>query len=167
MAKKYKKEVLTLEEIGAVILEKTEGRYKNLNSAYTAAKKAANILGIEDINGKKRNKLISAKDADIIINYVLEPKQKQEKTPVENPNRKIDYSIPETVITPLHSQVSIFDLIEPLEVSSVSSVEEKETESSKKAEETIKVLDEFKKARAKLEGILGHKLIIYFKDYYI
>lgn len=165
MAKKYKKEVLTLEEIGAVILEKTEGRYKNLNSAYTAAKKAANILGIEDINGKKRNKLISAKNADIIVNYVLEPKQKQEKTPVENPNRN-DF-IPETDITPLHSQVSIFDLIEPLEVPSVSSTEEKETESSKKAEETIKVLDEFKKARAKLEEILGHKLIIYFKDYYI
>ena len=36
-----------------------------------------------------------------------------------------------------------------------------------KAEETIEALEEFKKARNRLEAAIGQKLIVYFKDYYI
>lgn len=160
MAKKFKKEVLTLEEIGAIILERTEGRYKNLNSAYSAAKKAANILGIEDINGKKRNKLIAAKDAEAIIAYILEPKQEQKPAKVEVKPFPVE-------ISPIASQVSIFDFIEPLEVSIEGSVDEKDAEASNLIEETIEALEEFKKARNRLEAVVGQKLIVYFKDYYI
>lgn len=161
MAKKFKKEILTLEEIGAIILERTEGRYKNLNSAYTAAKKAANILGIEDINGKKRNKLIAAKDAEAIIAYILEPKQEQKPAKVEVKPFPVETS-------PKSNQVSIFDFIEPLEVPVDASINKGEVYClAPKAEETIEALEEFKKARNRLEALIGQKLIVYFKDYYI
>lgn len=155
MAKKFKKEVLTLEEIGSIIYEKAEGRYKNLNSAYSAAKKAALKLGIEDINGKKRNKLIAARDAEAIVDLVLEPKNK-EALPEVKPEQK-----------PL--QVSIFDLgleiegadasigFDPVPVVPVITSEE----------ETKQALKRFLDARRDLEALIGCKIIIYFKDSFI
>ena len=67
----YTKGVYTLEEIGEIVLKKCPDRFKNLNSAYASVKITANELGIGDINGKKRNKLISARDAERIVNALM------------------------------------------------------------------------------------------------
>ena len=67
MSRKFDKDVYTLEEIGEIVLKRCPNRFKNLNSAYASVKIVANRLGIEDINGKKRNKLISARDTETIL----------------------------------------------------------------------------------------------------
>ena len=82
MSKKLEKDVYTLEEIGELILKKCPNRFKNLNSAYASAKIVANRLGVEDINGKKRNKLIAARDAE-------KSELKAETTAIERPAEQV------------------------------------------------------------------------------
>lgn len=79
MSKKLEKDVYTLEEIGELILKKCPNRFKNLNSAYASAKIVANRLGVEDINGKKRNKLIAARDAQRILDELQDMKKGKRK----------------------------------------------------------------------------------------
>lgn len=104
MSKVFKKEVYTLEEIGEMILKKCPNRFKNLNSAYASAKIVANRLGIEDINGKKRNKLIAARDAERILAELQDMKKgrrkKAEKTALNTEPTPVEHS---------SEQVSIFD----------------------------------------------------------
>lgn len=100
MSKKLEKDVYTLEEIGELILKKCPNRFKNLNSAYASAKIVANRLGVEDINGKKRNKLIAARDAQRILDALQDMKKgkrkkaektelKAEQTPLERPAEQV------------------------------------------------------------------------------
>lgn len=70
MSRNYSKGVYTLEEIAQIVLEKCPGRFKHLNSAYASVKSTMTELGIEDINGKKRYKLIAARDAERIIDAI-------------------------------------------------------------------------------------------------
>lgn len=162
MAKKLKKEIYTLEEIGNIIYELDQKadvvRFRKPISAYAAAKKAALKLGIGDINGKKRNKLIAARDADAIIAFVLNGDDKAVKVAVPEPK-------------PL--QVSIFDLFQDEEEKAKAfdfsvGIETEEPIIETTSEDEIKeALDEFMKARKKLEQLIGYKIIIYFKDYFI
>lgn len=104
MSKVFKKEVYTLEEIGEMILKKCPNRFKNLNSAYASAKIVANRLGIEDINGKKRNKLIAARDAERILAELQDMKKGRRK--------KAEKTVLNTEPTPVEGsseQVSLFD----------------------------------------------------------
>lgn len=75
----YTKGVYKLEEVGEIVLKSCPGRFKNLNSAYASVKITANKLGIQDINGKKRNKLISARDAERIVNTLMGKKRGRKK----------------------------------------------------------------------------------------
>lgn len=160
MAKKLKKEIYTLEEIGNIIYELDQKadavRFRKPVSAYSAAKKAALKLGIEDINGKKRNKLIAARDAEAIISFVMNGDDKAVKEAVPEPK-------------PL--QVSIFDLFQDEEGKAFDFSVGIETEEpiieASSEDETKEALAEFIRAREKLEQLIGYKIIIYFKDYFI
>lgn len=155
MAKKYKKEVLTLEEIGSIIYDRASGRYKNTNSAYSAAKKAALKLGIEDINGKKRNKLIAARDAEAIIALVLDPEAKAKQP---EPVKTVKASKP--------LQISIFDLMETNDTSFASKSEPVVVKVPDE-DKTNEALSKFLQARRELEAVIGCRIIIYFKDSFI
>lgn len=161
MAKKLKKDIYTLEEIGNIIYELDQKadavRFRKPVSAYSAAKKAALKLGIEDINGKKRNKLIAARDAEAIISFVMNGDDKAVKEAVPEPK-------------PL--QVSIFDLFQDEEEGktfdfSVGIETEEPIIEASSEDETKEALAEFIRAREKLEQLIGYKIIIYFKDYFI
>lgn len=76
MAINYRKGVYTLKEIGEILLKKCPGRFKDIDSANAMARAAARKLGIGDINGKKRCKLITATDAKAIINEIVNSKRK-------------------------------------------------------------------------------------------
>lgn len=122
MSKVFKKEVYTLEEIGEMILKKCPNRFKNLNSAYASAKIVANRLGIEDINGKKRNKLIAARDAERILAELQDMKKGRRK--------KAEKTVLNTEPTPVEGsseQVSLFDegIIDWLEPYTPNSKKEK------------------------------------------
>ena len=104
MSKKLEKDVYTLEEIGELILKKCPNRFKNLNSAYASAKIVANRLGVEDINGKKRNKLIAARDAQRILDELQDMKKGKRKKA-----EKSELKAETTAIERPAEQVSLFD----------------------------------------------------------
>jgi len=79
MSQFYKKGVYTLDEISDLIIKKNPGRFKNHDSAYASVKAVARDLNIGDINGKKRNKLIAARDAERILE-VLKASHRKGKT---------------------------------------------------------------------------------------
>ena len=79
MSQFYKKGVYTLDEISDLIIKKNPGRFKNHDSAYASVKAVARDLNIGDINGKKRNKLIAARDAERILE-VLKTTHRKGKT---------------------------------------------------------------------------------------
>ncbi len=79
MSQFYKKGVYTLDEISDLIIKKNPGRFKNHDSAYASVKAVARDLNIGDINGKKRNKLIAARDAERILE-VLKTTYRKGKT---------------------------------------------------------------------------------------
>ena len=74
MSINYSKGVYTLKEIAEDLLKKCPGRFSNIESANAVARATARKLGVDDINGKKRCKLIKATDARAIINAVINSK---------------------------------------------------------------------------------------------
>lgn len=79
MAKDSKKFVFTLNEIGGHAFKKWPGRWKNQESAYASVKAIAQRLEIGDINGKKKYKLIAAKDAARILEELTKTERKKAK----------------------------------------------------------------------------------------
>lgn len=65
--KTIKKGVWTLQEIGARAFKAWPGRWKDEESAYASVRAAAQRLGVGDINGKKKYKLIAAVDVSRIL----------------------------------------------------------------------------------------------------
>jgi len=65
--KTTKKGVFTLQEIGARAFKAWPGRWKNEESAYASVRAAAQRLGVGDINGKQKYKLIKTTDVSRII----------------------------------------------------------------------------------------------------
>lgn len=65
--KTIKKGVWTLQEIGARAFKAWPGRWKDEESAYASVRVAAQRLGVGDINGKKKYKLIAAVDVSRIL----------------------------------------------------------------------------------------------------
>jgi len=79
MAKKYRKGVYTLSEIGETVYKKCPGRFKNTESACAMARKTARRLGIGDINGKQRFRFITANDAARIVAAIISTPPKKRK----------------------------------------------------------------------------------------
>lgn len=77
--KNYSKGVYTLEEIAQIVFDKCPGRFKHLESAYASVKSTMAELSIKDINGKKRYMLISANDANRIIDAIVNKRAKHHK----------------------------------------------------------------------------------------
>lgn len=65
--KTIKKGVFTLQEIGTRAFKAWPGRWKDEESAYASVRAAAQRLGVGDINGKKKYKLIAAVDVSRIL----------------------------------------------------------------------------------------------------
>ena len=65
-----KKEVYTLYEIADILFDKFPGRYKNIQSARACVRGTARALGVGDINGKGRYKLIARVDAVKVIEEI-------------------------------------------------------------------------------------------------
>lgn len=65
-----KKDVYTLYEIADILFEKFPGRYKNIQSARACVRGTARALGVGDINGKGRYKLIARVDAVKVIEEI-------------------------------------------------------------------------------------------------
>ena len=65
--KTTKNGVFTLQEIGARAFKAWPGRWKNEESAYASVRAAAQRLGVGDINGKQKYKLIKTTDVSRII----------------------------------------------------------------------------------------------------
>lgn len=172
MAKKLKKEIYTLEEIGNIIYELDQKadavRFRKPVSAYAAAKKAALKLGIEDINGKKRNKLIAARDAEAIISFVLNKTKPVMPNEPEEPNLAV---VKEAIRNdPL--QLSIFDLFQKFDLWEKCELAEDEEPKAEVAEvDKTAVIKEamknFIQARKELEAAVGCKIIVFFKDRFI
>lgn len=87
MSINYSKGVYTLKEIAEILLKKCPGRFASLDSANAMARNAARALGITDINGKKRCKLITANDAKAIINEIASKKRKSAAVPKGKPGQ--------------------------------------------------------------------------------
>lgn len=171
MAKKLKKDIYTLEEIGNIIYELDQKcdvvRFRKPISAYAAAKKAALKLGIEDINGKKRNKLIAARDAEAIISFVLNRTKPVMPNEPEEPNLN---DVKEALKNdPL--QLSIFDLFQKFDLWEKSELAEGEAEEpiaeAAKEDRTKEAMKNFIQARRELEAAVGCKIIVFFKDSFI
>ena len=174
MAKKLKKEIYTREEIGNIIYELDQKadvvRFRKPVSAYAAAKKAALKLGIGDINGKKRNKLIAARDAEAIISFVFnrtKPVMPNDIKPEpEEPN--LD-DVKEAIRNdPL--QLSIFDLFQKFDLWEKCELAEEAEEPIAEAAEvdrTKEAMKNFIQARRELEAAVGCKIIVFFKDSFI
>lgn len=169
MAKKLKKDIYTLEEIGNIIYELDQKcdvvRFRKPVSAYAAAKKAALKLGIEDINGKKRNKLIAARDAEAIISFVLnrtKPVMPSDKKPEpEEPNLAV---VKEAIRNdPL--QLSIFDLFQKFDLWEAEA--EEPIAEAAEVDRTKEAMKNFIQARKELEAAVGCKIIVFFKDSFI
>lgn len=165
MAKKLKKDIYTLEEIGNIIYELDQKcdvvRFRKPVSAYAAAKKAALKLGIEDINGKKRNKLIAARDAEAIISFVLNKTKPVMPNEPEEPNLA---DVKEAIRNdPL--QLSIFDLFQKFDLWEAEA--EEPIAEAAEVDRTKEAMKNFIQARRELEAAVGCKIIVFFKDSFI
>ena len=67
MAKNAKKGTYTFKELGEIVMKKYPGKFVHLESASVQCAHVAQRLGIEDINGKKKYKQITASDAEKIL----------------------------------------------------------------------------------------------------
>lgn len=67
MAKNYSKAVYSLYEIRDILMQRNPGFYKQPHSAYEAVRRTAERLGCEDVNGKKKYRQISARDAEKVL----------------------------------------------------------------------------------------------------
>ena len=109
MTELYKKGIFSLDEISDLIMRRCPGRYKNHDSAYTAVKTTARELGIGDINGKKRNKMIAARDVEKILEALKANQRRIIKRPASIP-APVAVPTKETVtIQRRPTQISIFD----------------------------------------------------------
>ena len=144
MAKNAKKGTYTFKELGEIVMKKYPGKFVHLESASVQCAHVAQRLGIEDINGKKKYKQITASDAEKILEDMrqsyenhprthstpLERMAKQEE-PQAVTSEQIDVTlppsggIPQTMTKPLCLHIKSFEFPEP----------ERVTPSEKKADE--------------------------------
>lgn len=80
MAKNAKKGTYTFNELGAIVMKKYPGKFKDLKSASVQVAHVAQRLKIEDINGKRKYKQITASDADRILEDMRESYEKHPRT---------------------------------------------------------------------------------------
>ena len=78
MAKKY---TYTFKEIAEDVMKKLPGHYKNFDSANATVRATARELGINDINGKGKYKIVPAVQAEIILKAVIERATRRPYTP--------------------------------------------------------------------------------------
>ena len=78
MAKKY---AYTFKEIAEEVMRKLPGHYKNFDSANATVRATARELGIKDINGKGKYKIVPAVQAEIILKAVIERATRRPYTP--------------------------------------------------------------------------------------
>lgn len=78
MAKKY---TYTFKEIAEDVIKKLPGHYKNFDSANATVRATARELGINDINGKGKYKIVPAVQAEIILKAVIERATRRPYTP--------------------------------------------------------------------------------------
>ena len=93
MAKTSRKAIYTLTELGEIALKKFPGHYKDVKNASATISYFANRLGVQDINGKKKFKQISATDADRIFEKMRQSYEEHPKanpTPIEQEIRKAE-----------------------------------------------------------------------------
>lgn len=91
MAKSAKKGTYTFNELGAIIMKKYPGKFKDLKSASVQVAHVAQRLKIEDINGKKKYKQITASDADRVLEDMRESYEnhpRKHATPLEKLAKK-------------------------------------------------------------------------------
>ena len=86
----YKKGVYTLDEIADFIIKTNPGRFKNHASAYASVKTTARELGVGDINGKKRCKLIAARDVERIVSRLDGMRRKSPGKPKANKPKRAE-----------------------------------------------------------------------------
>lgn len=151
MAKESKKFVFTLNEIGGHAFKKWPGRWKNQESAYASVKAIAQRLEIGDINGKKKYKLIAAKDAARILEELTKTERKKAKHGQadlfsllhEEPAALVVN--PEKVTDELKHQIADSLTAGPVEVLTVhptTSSEEYRKETAKKLEKALELLQD-------------------------
>lgn len=91
MAKNAKKGTYTFNELGAIVMKKYPGKFKDLKSASVQVAHVAQRLKIEDINGKRKYKQITASDADRVLEDMRESYEKHPRkhaTPLEKLAKK-------------------------------------------------------------------------------
>ena len=150
MAKDSKKFVFTLNEIGGHAFKKWPGRWKNQESAYASVKAIAQRLEIGDINGKKKYKLIAAKDAARILEELTKTEKKKAKhgqadlfslLPAEDHKEKKTLTLKD-----LYNGHDLAELnegpVEVLTVQPATSSEEYRKETARQLEEALELLQD-------------------------
>ena len=154
MSRNYSKGVFTLEEISQMVLDKFPGRFKNLKSAYATVKATVTELGIEDINGKKRYKLISARDADRVLARIREKARVKKTAPkAEKKTKAVQVSL---------FDKGVVDWLEPY-TQHVEKDENKKASTGISSEELEELRDRLANIAAELIDIIDD-LTTYFTD---
>lgn len=128
MAKTAKKGTFTFKELGEIIMRKYPGKFKDLASASVQCAHVAQRLGIEDINGKKKYKQITASDAERVLedmrnSYDNHPRK--QATPIEKAVRDAEkFAEPQAVTS---EQVDVQEKAE-INVEHINNVVRKHTE---------------------------------------
>lgn len=87
---KLKKEIYKFTEVGAMLYDMFPGHYLNLKSAIATVNTNARALKIADINGKKKHRHMTAKDAERVLIFCERTMREFTATPIEKAIRDAD-----------------------------------------------------------------------------
>ena len=87
---KLKKAIYPFTEVGAMLFDMFPGHYLNLKSAIATVNTHARELGIGDINGKKKYRNMTAKDAERVLAACEDTLRTNTATPIEKAIRDAD-----------------------------------------------------------------------------
>lgn len=126
---KFKKEIYKFTEVGAMLYDMFPGHYLNLKSAIATVNTNARALGIKDINGKKKHRHMTAKDAERVLTACEYCLRQNTATPIEKAIRDADEAAQP-------SEAPVETVIEAPKdyVEAVKAVIDKKTATEKKAE---------------------------------
>ena len=139
MAKKY---TYTFKEIAEDVMKKLPGHYKNFDSANATVRATARELGINDINGKGKYKIVPAVQAEVILKAVIERATRRPytpSTPIEQEIRRAEKAESEVFEIPAESPIKNEPVVE------ISVPEPRRTAVEKKA-----IADDFELRRKRL-----------------
>lgn len=94
---KFKKEIYKFTEVGAMLYDMFPGHYLNLKSAIATVNTNARALGIKDINGKKKHRHMTAKEAERVLTACEYCLRQNTATPIEKAVKDAEKTKTETV----------------------------------------------------------------------